>query len=151
MARRPSALSTQQSTYVDGRLVGKSKNKAAKDAGYLQPQCPEKSALVKFEIAQAREKLTDLTTIKRLDVIDGIMDAIACARMQGDAGNMIKGWSEVAKILGHYAPEVKTVNISMNQQRLRSKYEAMSTEELLRLMETPATREVIDVESKTAH
>ncbi len=150
MARRPSALSTQQSTYVDGILTGKSKNKAAKGAGYPNSSAPDISERVRFEIAQAREKLTDLTQIKRLDVVDGIMDAIACARMQGDAGNMIKGWSEVAKILGHYAPEAKSLNISMNHQRIRSKYEAMSVDELIALMNAPS-QPVTDVEPKTTH
>ena len=92
MARRPSALSTQQSTYVDGVMTGKSRNKAALDAGYPNSSAPDISERVRLEIAQAREKLTDLTQIKRVDVIDGIMDGIACARMQGDAGNMIKGF-----------------------------------------------------------
>ena len=150
MARRPSALSPQQSTFVDGVLSGKSRNESAIAAGYPNSSAPDTSAKVKFEIAQAREKLTDLTTIKRVDVIDGIMDGIACARMQGDSANMIKGWTEVAKILGHYAPEVKTINVNMNQQRMRSKFEAMTDEELLALQMTPI-QEVVDVEPKTTH
>jgi len=141
MARRPSALSPQQSTFVDGVMSGKSRHSSAIAAGYPNSSAPDKSALIKFEIEQAREKLTDLTTIKRADVIDGIMDGIACARMQGDSANMIKGWTEVAKILGHYAPEVKTLNLNLNQRRQRSKFEALSDEELLAL--------IIDVDSKT--
>ena len=150
MARRPSALSTQQSAYVDGVMTGKSRNKAALDAGYPNSSAPDISERVRLEIAQAREKLTDLTQIKRVDVIDGIMDGIACARMQGDAGNMIKGWTEVAKILGHYAPEVKTLNLNINQQRMRSKFEAMTDEELMALQMMPSI-EVSDVEPKTTH
>jgi len=148
MARRPSALSPQQSTFVAGVLTGKSRHESAKDAGYPNSSCPDKSELVRIEIANAREKLTDLTQIKRIDVIDGIMDGIACARMQGDAGNMIKGWTEVAKILGHYAPEVKNINISMNQQRMRSKFEAMSDEELIAMQMAPS-QPVTDVDAKT--
>lgn len=150
MARRPSALSPKQSTFVDGILSGKSRHESAVTAGYPNSSAPDISAKIKLEIANAREKLTDITTIKRVDVIDGIMDGIACARMQGDAGNMIKGWTEVAKILGHYAPEVKTVNINMNQQRMRSKYEAMTDAELIALMNAPS-QEVVDVEPKTQH
>lgn len=150
MARRPSALSPKQSAFVEGVLTGKSRNKSAIDAGYPNSSAPDSSELIRLEIAQAREKLTDLTTIKRVDVIDGILDGIACARMQGDAGNMIKGWTEVAKILGHYAPEVKTINVNMNQQRMRSKFEAMSDEELLALQMAPSP-EVVDVEPKTQH
>lgn len=145
MARRPSKITEQQQKYVDGVMEGKSKNASAKAAGYPSPHRPDTSETVKREIALAREKLTDLTQIKRLDVIDGIMDGISLARMQGDAGNVIKGWTEVGKILGHYAPEVKTLNLNLNQQRLRSKFEALSDEELLAIQNGA----VIDVDAKT--
>lgn len=144
MARKPTA---QQQKYVDGVMTGKSRHASAIAAGYPHAQAPELSLTVKEEIQRAREKLTDLTQIKRLDVIDGIMDGVAMARMQGDAANVIKGWTEVAKILGHYAPEVKTVNLNIGQQRLKSKFEALSDEDLLALINNGG--DVVDVESKT--
>ena len=67
------------------------------------------------------------------------MDAIQIARMNADPTAMIKGWSEVGKILGHYAPEVKKVELSVGQQRLQSKYEAMTDEELLEIAEGRVT------------
>jgi len=144
MARKPTA---QQQKYVDGVMTGKSRHASAIAAGYPHAQAPELSLTVKEEIQRAREKLTDLTQIKRLDVIDGIMDGVAMARMQGDAANVIKGWTEVAKILGHYAPEVKTVNLNIGQQRLKSKFEALSDEDLLAFINNGG--DVVDVESKT--
>ena len=146
MARPKSKVTEQQAAYIDGVMTGKTKNAAAIAAGYPNATCPDTSDVVKREIALAREKLTDITQIKRVDVIDGIMDGIALARMQGDSGNVIKGWSEVAKILGHYAPEVKTVNVNMSQQRVLSKFEALSDEELTAIMNG---QQAIDVESKT--
>jgi hypothetical protein len=145
MARRPSKITEKQQTYVDSIMEGKSKDASAKAAGYPHAQHLERSETVRQEIALAREKLTDLTQIRRLDVVDGIMDGISLARMQGDAGNVIKGWTEVGKMLGHYAPEVKTLNLNLNQQRLRSKFEALSDEELLAIQNGA----VIDVDSKT--
>lgn len=137
-------LSEKQQKFVDGVLTGKGRNRSALDAGYAN-SCPlDSSSRVRFEIAQAREKLSDLTTIKRVDVIDGIMDGIAMARMQGDSANVIKGWSEVAKILGHYAPEVKRIELSDNQQRIRSKFEALSDDELLAIQDAS----IIDVDAK---
>lgn len=144
IARARSKVTEQQKIYVDEVMTGKSKNAAAKAAGYPSPQCPEKSETVKQEIALARDKLTDLTQIKRIDVIDGIMDGISMARMMGDPANVIKGWTEVAKILGHYAPEVKTFNLNLNQQRLKSKFEALSDEDLYAI----SNGNVVDVEAK---
>ena len=144
MARKPSKLTEKQETYVDEVMKGSTKAAAAKKAGYAQPQLPELSEKVKEEIAAARAELTDLTKIDRLMVINGIMDGISCARMQADAGNIIKGWTEVAKILGHYAPEVKTIDLTQDSKRLLAKFEALSDAELLAIQNGG----VVDVEAK---
>lgn len=149
MARARSKVSEQQRIYVDEIMTGSSKSKAAKAAGYPSPQGLDKSATVKQEIALAREKLTDLTQIRRVDVIDGIMDGIAMARMMSDPANVIKGWTEVAKILGHYAPEVKTLNLTVDAQRQRSKFEALTNEQLYAITQGRDPNEVVtDVEAK---
>jgi len=144
MARRPSKVTEKQQAYVNSIMEGKTKSAAAKSAGYINPEPLEASETVKRELALAREQMTDLTKITRLTTIDGILDGIALARMQGDAGNVIKGWTEIAKIQGHYAPEVKTINVNMNQQRLRTKFEALSDEELLAIQ----NGQVIDVDAQ---
>jgi hypothetical protein len=81
--------------------------------------------------------------ITRADVIDGFMEAINIARLAADPASMIKGWSETAKVLGLYAPEVKKIEMSMNQQRLQSKFESMSDADLVDIIEgrTPLTIE----------
>lgn len=143
MARARSKVSEQQRTYVDAVMTGKTKSAAAKLAGYDHAQGLEASETVRRELAIAREQLTDITKITRVTVVEGMLDGIALARMQGDSGNVIKGWAEVGKLLGHYAPEVKTINVTANQQRLRSKFEALSDEELVALQNG-----AIDVESR---
>ena len=55
--------------------------------------------------------------------------------MQGDSGNVIKGWVEVGKVLGHYAPEVKRIELTMDQGRLKSKFEGLSDSELLAIQQ----------------
>lgn len=143
MARRPSKLTEQQQTFVDNVLEGRTHNASAVLAGYPNATAPDKSENVRNEIARARAQLTDLTTLKRLDVIDGILDGVAIARMQADAGNVIKGWTEIAKILGHYAPEVKNINLNTNQQRVRSKLESLDDADLLAI-----ANGVVDVEAR---
>lgn len=96
------------------------------------------SVTVKQQLAEARNWLTDTTQITRLNTIEGIIDGIEMARMMGDPCNVIKGWCEVAKILGHYAPERKEINLNINQMALRSKFEAMSDEQLMALANGPA-------------
>lgn len=132
-------LTTQQATFVGERLKGKDRIDAARTAGYKQPvsvACTvEKTTAVQRALREARDELSSAAQIKRADVIDGIMEAINMARLGSDPATMIKGWTEVGKILGHYAPEVKKVEMSMNAKRLQSKYEAMSDEDLVRIIE----------------
>ena len=135
MPRARSAVTEAQGKFIEGKLAGLSDHAAAVQAGQPHAGALAKSATVKEQLTAARRWLTDTTQITRLDVIEGVIDGIECARMQGDSGNVIKGWTEVGKILGHYAPEVKKIELSTNQGRLRAKFEALSDEDLLAIAE----------------
>ena len=117
---------------------------SAKATGYVNPN-PSQIASIRQQLTVARNWLSSTTQISRLNVIEGIIDGIEMARMQGDSGNVIKGWTEVGKILGHYAPEVKRVELSVDQAATLSKLSALSDEELLRLSQ----QEVIEGECQT--
>lgn len=145
-AERPKSivLSEKQAIFVDRVLEGADGYEAARKAGYANPHSHAatvyKTDAVKKALAEARDELSSAAQIKRSDVIDGIMEAINLARLAADPATMIKGWTEVGKILGHYAPEVKKLEITDNQKRLQSKFEVMSDEELLRVIEGTAER-----------
>ena len=129
--RRASTVLTEpQQAYVDAKLTGQ----PVPDSVY-NPTLVARSTKVKDEIARARQEIENLTTLKRIDVIEGILDGINTAKFMSDAGNIIRGWTEIAKILGHYAPEVKKVEVTVGQARLRSQFEMMSDEELLAISE----------------
>jgi len=53
------------------------------------------------------------------------------ARDQSEPATMIRGWFEIGKMLGLYAPEVVKVQASRDVELLEQKYNAMSDEELL--------------------
>ena len=132
-------LTTKQATFVDAMLTGKDRTEAARAAGYSQPIADgcktSKSTAVQQALAAARSELSSAAQITRADIIDGFMEAINMAKLAADPASMIKGWSETAKVLGLYAPEVKKIEMSMNQKRLASKYEAMSDQELFDIIE----------------
>ena len=136
-------LTEMQATYVDNLLVGKDPKEAASAAGYAHPtihqNMPLKSDAVRQALAEARSELSSAAQITRADVIDGFMEAINIARLSADPTAMIKGWSETAKVLGLYAPEIKKIEMTSNQRRLQNKYEAMTDEELVRIIEGTAT------------
>ncbi len=128
-------LTEAQKKFVDAKMKGKSDHAAAKEAGQPHAQGLVRSETVRAELAAARRWLTDATQITRLDIIEGIIDGIELARHVGDAGNVIKGWVEVAKILGHAQPEIKVRNMTINQMHVRSKFESMSLEDLIAVSE----------------
>ena len=135
MPRPRSAVTEKQAKFVEAKLHGLSDNAAAQAAGLANGTHASRSPTVKEQLTAARRWLTDTTQIKRLDVIEGVIDGIEIARMQGDAGNVIKGWTEVGKILGHYAPEVRKIELSLGQSQLRAKFEALSDADLLAIAE----------------
>ena len=140
-ADRPQSilLTAQQAAFVDAKMLGKDNIDAARAAGYKNPITSgnniAKTDSVQRALAAARDELSSAAQITRADVIDGFMEAINMAKLAADPASMIKGWSETAKVLGLYAPEVKKVEISGSQKRLQSKYEAMSDMELLDIIE----------------
>jgi hypothetical protein len=140
-------LTSMQADLVDATLQGKDKVAACAAAGYANPfvkqDAPFKSEKVQLALREARSELSSAAQITRADVIDGFMEAINIARLAADPASMIKGWSETAKVLGLYAPEVKKIEMSMNQQRLQSKFESMSDADLVDIIEgrTPLTIE----------
>jgi hypothetical protein len=90
-------------------------------------------ANLKTAIAAKRAEIAHKIELKREHVIAGIFEAIGAARSQGDPGNVIRGWCEVAKITGLSHPaEVKRV-LGAEGARLRQKFEALSTEQLLEI------------------
>ena len=98
-----------------------------------------KSESVQVALRQARDELSSAAQISRADVLDGFMEAINLSRLSADPQAMIKGWTEVGKMLGYYAPEVKKLEITDNQKRLQSKFEAMSDEDLMKVIEGEAS------------
>lgn len=135
MARPRSELTPKQAAFVNAKMLGHSNNAAAAEAGYSTPHAPAVSTTVQEQLAAARRWLTDTTQIRRLDVIEGIIDGIEMARHLGDPNAVIKGWVEVGKILGHTAPEVKVTHMTVNQMNIQSKFQSMSVEELLAISE----------------
>jgi len=88
---------------------------------------------VKEALSKARSELSTVTQIRRADAIAGIMEAIDMAKLCADPASMIRGWSEIGKMLGFYAPEVKRIEVTNATGSLIKQYEQMSDEELYQL------------------
>ncbi|WP_018609515.1 terminase small subunit [Uliginosibacterium gangwonense] len=149
-----SVLTEKQEAFTEAVLDGQTLSQAALAAGYsasTHGHAVARAPDVAKALAEARTELSSAAQIRRLDVLEGFMDAINLARLAGDPGAMIKGWSEVGKMLGFYAPEVKKVELTTSQGRLRSKFEVMSDAELLAIACGEGDGMIIDVEPPIEH
>ena len=141
---KKSVITEQQDAYVEGILDGKTKTDAALDAGYSHGSSSytiERHASVQQALAERREELSSATQITRAGVLNGMLDAIEMARTMADPQAMLAGYRDISKMMGYNAPEVKKVEVTATQGRIRHKMESMSDADLLRL----AAGEAIDV------
>ena len=147
MGRKASKLTEKQELYVNGVMEGLSASDAVRAAGYASPT--QKTMIARSEnvqeaLRQAREELEDVTTIRRVDVIDGLMEAISMARINAESAGMVAGWREIAKIMGYYAPETRKIELTGPQEVVQKKLESLSDQELIEMLQKRAI--LVDVE-----
>ena len=92
-----------------------------------------RAASVKEALAEARSEMQDLTKLRRLDIVEGIMDGISMAKLAAEPATVIRGWVEIAKILGLDQQERTQRQLSTNAQTLQNQLMNMSTADLLEM------------------
>ena len=138
---RTSPLTPKQEAFVNAKCAGLNDLAAAKQAGYSSAEGSahqlKDSRPVQTALMEARGALMQVTNLRRQDIVNGVLEAIDRARMLGEPATEIRGWTELAKMLGFYAPEVKKIEITGHAGRIRQKFEALSDEELLEIASQP--------------
>ena len=131
-------------------MEGKGKKTALLQAGYSPHSARnvERGGEVQSLLLNARSELSDITTIKRIDVINVIFEAIDMARTLADPSQMINGADKLAKIMGYYAPESIKVDITVNNNTLATKIRGMTDEELYNLARANAANNATVVEGE---
>ena len=131
------ALSPKRQRFVEEYAVDLNGTAAAARAGYAARSAHvAASRLLKNDnvwkaVQTKQEAAARQLAMTRDRVIKELQASIEIARGKGDAAAMIRGWSEIAKLCGLYAPERKEVQVSASAGRMRDKFEAMTDEELL--------------------
>lgn len=153
MAKRTkkSVLTESQEAFVEGVLDGKSRGQAALDAGYSSPSASStiaKSEAVQVALSERRAELSSATQITRAGVLNGILDAIEMARLMADPTAMLTGYRDISKMMGYNAPEVKKVEIRDTSDRLHRRMQALSDEDLLKIINGEADMDVIEGEAR---
>ncbi len=133
-------LSARRTRFVDEYVIDCNGSAAARRAGYgtAGARVTAHRLLTDANVLAAIEaKQRDLAQEYELDkhrVIAELLDAVAVAKNNLDAGNIIRGWTEIAKILGINTPEIQKIEIKAESAAARAQFEAMSDEELLAIV-----------------
>lgn len=132
-------VNTRQRKYAELRAEGMPVAAAARAAGFKgtgnMKSILENDNRIQALIAQNKAQTATDLKITRQEVLRGFLEAIDVGRVAADPHAMVKGWSEIGKMCGFYAPETRNVNLSISAKRMIDKFETMTDEELLKLAE----------------
>lgn len=139
-------LSARQTRFVQSYCGHMNASRAAREAGYAASSGAD--AVTGHRLlrnAKARRAIEALQQAKAIEmeldrsaIIQAILGAIQTAQEQGAPAITIRGWMEIAKITGLDKPETReqrrNVPLSAGAERVKARFEAMSTEELLEIL-----------------
>lgn len=136
-------LTTKQRSYVDHYVICRNGAEAARRAGYSEKTARQMATenlskpVILAAIAEKEAELKRNLDIDKDAVVAELLGTIEIAKAKLDAGSMIRAWVEISKMLGLYAPEKIKVDIKATDRgaALTAKYEGMSDEELIAIIE----------------
>lgn len=130
-------LSARRCKFVEEYILDHNASAAARRAGFAAVGARVTghrlltNANVKAAIALKNQEMAQQYELSKTHVVEELQAAIKVAENKLDAGSMIRGWVEIAKIMGFYAPEVIDITVTTESKAVRAKYEAMSDDELI--------------------
>jgi phage terminase small subunit len=137
-ATLPKPLTAKQSRFIDEYMVDMNGAAAAVRCGYSKKTSRAIAAenlakpYIKAELAVRRTTLASQLQITRQDVINGLLEGIQIARLEKLPSVMIRGYSELARMLGYFEPEVRRVELSATPGTVH--FELLSDAELLKII-----------------
>jgi len=136
--------------FLEGIQMGMVPIQAAGYAGYKNADKSCRDLLAKPEILAQyeaiKEQIRSEARITRKDIEAGVLDAINIAKLQADPLGMIRGYGELNKMQGNYAPEKRTLEITGAQKRIVTQLEDLSEQALVELIAEAGDEMIIDAE-----
>lgn len=131
--------------FVEEMGLGRQPTTAARRAGFSTPDRDAKKLLENPDVvAQIREiqlQTAKKASMSREDVMNNLMKAFRIAESTDDPQSMIRAMAEVNRMCGHYAPEVKRIEVEGEIKHMQQQLEQLSKEDLLKMIaedeETP--------------
>ena len=136
MRNTPVSLTDKQLRWIDEYLIDFNGAAAAVRAGYSEKSArsiahenatkPDIQAVLRDRQAALARELH----ITRTGVITCLLEAVNMGRELRNPGAMVAALSAVAKMLGYYSPEIKRVELTAEQRRVKADYAIMTDAQL---------------------
>ena len=133
-------ITEKQSRFISEYLVCSNATEAARRAGYRAKSARQMAAenlskpAVLNELRRRQAEMAVEFDIKRDDVVRGLLEAIAMGREQLQPQVMISGLTQLAKLLGFYAPEVHAMTLGPDALNIQRRFSEMSDAQLLEII-----------------
>ena len=131
----------KQARFVAEYLVDANGTQAAIRAGYSESgarvtahRLLTNDAIYRAVEAQQRSDATRLS-IQREDVLNGLVEAAAMAKLQCDPAGMVAAWKQVGHLMGYYSPERIKVDVNVAGSLEMRRLNKLSDAELLKIIE----------------
>lgn len=137
----PAILTTRQARFVQEYLIDGCGAQAAIRAG-IAPSGAHVWASRALRIAKVSEALqarqtADATrlSLQREDVLNGLLEAAAMAKLQRDPAGMVAAWKQVGHLMGYYSPQQIKMDLGGSGSLEMGRMNQLSDAELLRIIE----------------
>lgn len=134
-------LNAQQKLFAKFWAEGDSIESAAGRAGYSDPIYGHQLKIIPkirqvYEIEKVAYQVA--AQVSKEDVINGIKDAIADAKLLSEPATQIAGWREIGKLCGFYEAKKIDLNVNVQGAVMLDRMNKMSDSELLKIINEAA-------------
>ena len=136
------ALSTRQARFVQEYMVDGCGAQAAIRSG-IAPSGAHVWAsrtlrIDKVSEALAARQAADATrlSLRRKDVLQGLLEAAAMAKLQADPAGMVAAWKQVGHLMGFYSPDRIKLDVNVAGSPEMARMNQLSDAELLTIIES---------------
>jgi hypothetical protein len=131
-------LTDKQKRFVAEWAAGETILSAALRAGYsdggqMAYRMARDPAIVKL-YQQEKAAYEAAAQMTRKQVIDGLLDGIAMAKLTAEPASVIAGWREIGRMCGYYEPLKRTLDINLSGDVTVRRLESLSDAALLKLV-----------------
>lgn len=154
LAMDPISVQQRKAKFVEYIGLGLTPRQALKKCGYKNSNGSAGTTIrnlmndpeVQRGLARIQESNKAEMEITREKVQSIVLEAIDMGRTLADPMSIIRGAQELNKMCGFYAPEEKKVTLTAAQRRMTAKYDEISDEDLISLINEQDKANAIEAE-----